>query len=212
MTTKTAQDVLNSFGYLFPEELDALREYTLALPRNPRIINIGAGAGTSGLLFLETRDDSVVTTIDIQDESSPFGCLEGERVVVEQAGLSHLAGTRWFQIHADSKTLTPTGDVDLLFVDGDHSYEGCLGDLMRWAPACKPGGIIAVHDYNKEEDWLRQHPGVEVNDFVRRGLIKPYPGVDQAVDEFLFDNPLTYVHVETVRSLAVFQKLGKKKS
>jgi predicted O-methyltransferase YrrM/predicted nicotinamide N-methyase len=39
--------------------------------------------------------------------------------------------------------------IDLLFVDGDHSYEGCLNDLRNWYPKVKPHGIILGHDY----DW-----------------------------------------------------------
>ncbi len=37
--------------------------------------------------------------------------------------------------------------VRLLFIDGDHSYEGCKNDILAWAPYLIPGGIIAIHDY-----------------------------------------------------------------
>jgi predicted O-methyltransferase YrrM len=36
--------------------------------------------------------------------------------------------------------------VALLWVDGDHSYEGVKGDLESWAPHVVPGGILAFHD------------------------------------------------------------------
>ena len=38
--------------------------------------------------------------------------------------------------------------IDAVFIDGDHSYEGCLKDLIYWLPKVKKGGIIAGHDYN----------------------------------------------------------------
>jgi predicted O-methyltransferase YrrM len=38
------------------------------------------------------------------------------------------------------------GPVDLLFVDGDHSYAGCLNDLTNWWPLVVPGGHVVVHD------------------------------------------------------------------
>jgi hypothetical protein len=38
------------------------------------------------------------------------------------------------------------GDIDLLFVDGDHSYEGCLNDLENWYPKLIPGGQVVLHD------------------------------------------------------------------
>ena len=36
--------------------------------------------------------------------------------------------------------------VDLAFVDGDHSFEGCLGDLQAVWPKMAPKGVILVHD------------------------------------------------------------------
>ncbi len=40
--------------------------------------------------------------------------------------------------------------VDLLFLDGDHSYEGTLADLGDYIPKLKPGGIVAMHDFDYE--------------------------------------------------------------
>jgi hypothetical protein len=40
---------------------------------------------------------------------------------------------------------------DLVFIDGDHKYEGCLKDILFWKDKCK---IIAGHDYSQH------HPGV----------------------------------------------------
>jgi len=37
--------------------------------------------------------------------------------------------------------------VRLLFIDGDHSYEGCKNDILAWTPYLVPGGILAIHDY-----------------------------------------------------------------
>lgn len=40
------------------------------------------------------------------------------------------------------------GSVDLVFVDADHSEEGCRRDIEAWLPKVKPGGWIGGHDYN----------------------------------------------------------------
>ena len=53
------------------------------------------------------------------------------------------------------------GSVDVCFIDADHSYDGMVRDLHAWHPKIKSGGILAGHDYSRE-DW---------------------PGVVQAVDE-----------------------------
>lgn len=36
--------------------------------------------------------------------------------------------------------------VDLLFIDGDHSYEGVKTDFLRYRNLVRPGGLIAFHD------------------------------------------------------------------
>ena len=51
--------------------------------------------------------------------------------------------------------------VDWVYVDADHSYEGCLHDLENSLRVVRPGGIIFGDDYTNK------------------------PGVRQAVDEFV---------------------------
>jgi predicted O-methyltransferase YrrM len=38
------------------------------------------------------------------------------------------------------------GPLDLLFIDGDHTYEGVKQDFEMYSPFVRPGGIIAFHD------------------------------------------------------------------
>lgn len=57
--------------------------------------------------------------------------------------------------------------IDLLFIDGDHSYEGCSGDLRAWLPFVRTGGWVAFHDSS-------------------------VPGVSRAIAEF-FPRPQRYL-------------------
>lgn len=38
-------------------------------------------------------------------------------------------------------------NLDYVFVDADHSYDGCKGDIEAWWPKLRPGAIMAGHDY-----------------------------------------------------------------
>lgn len=37
--------------------------------------------------------------------------------------------------------------LDFVYIDADHSYEGCLTDITAWYPKVKPGGVISGHDF-----------------------------------------------------------------
>jgi predicted O-methyltransferase YrrM len=39
-----------------------------------------------------------------------------------------------------------TANLDVLFIDGDHSYEGVKKDFELWSPLVRPGGIVLFHD------------------------------------------------------------------
>jgi predicted O-methyltransferase YrrM len=39
----------------------------------------------------------------------------------------------------------PAG-VALIFIDGDHSYQGLAGDWFAWSPLVAPGGVVCLHD------------------------------------------------------------------
>lgn len=54
--------------------------------------------------------------------------------------------------------------LDFVFIDADHSYEGCQRDIEAWLPKLKCGALLSGHDYDNP-------------DF-------PKFGVKRAVDEF----------------------------
>jgi hypothetical protein len=50
-------------------------------------------------------------------------------------------------VNQRSDAVTVSGEIDLLFIDGDHSYDGCAQDVMRYVPSVRPGGYFILHDY-----------------------------------------------------------------
>ena len=54
------------------------------------------------------------------------------------------------KVHGDSKTvpLPLSGECDLVFIDGDHSYEGTRADVTRYGPLVRIGGRIVFHDHD----------------------------------------------------------------
>ena len=44
-------------------------------------------------------------------------------------------------------------DLDMIFIDGSHTFESALSDYSHWMPKLRPGGILAIHDiYDTEEE------------------------------------------------------------
>lgn len=201
-----------TFRYLFKAEVPALKELAQSLPPNPVVINIGAGSGTSGLIFMESRPDLFLYTIDIQKDNSPFGCLYAEEQVIREAGyiyndLNSFPENRGYQIHGESSLIgkdwgeSSVGSlywnhrwVDCVFIDADHSYNGCKGDIQAWLPNIKPRGILAIHDYKKHlltyDELTCPHP-------------RPWPGVDWAVDELLLGKYPVVMYIESLIAFRV---------
>jgi glycosyltransferase involved in cell wall biosynthesis len=50
------------------------------------------------------------------------------------------------------KTILGGRQIDLLMIDGDHTYEGVKSDYEMYAPLVRPGGLVAFHD-------VLPHPG-----------------------------------------------------
>ncbi len=38
--------------------------------------------------------------------------------------------------------------LDFVFIDADHSFEGCTRDIDAWEPKVRKGGMVAGHDYH----------------------------------------------------------------
>jgi hypothetical protein len=45
--------------------------------------------------------------------------------------------------------------IDLAFVDGDHSYDGVMKDLVAIYPKMKPQSSILCHDSGEDSEALR---------------------------------------------------------
>lgn len=52
--------------------------------------------------------------------------------------------------------LVDDDSLSLLYIDGDHSYEGVLRDLKAWLPKVKTGGVVALHDYENSDYGVKR--------------------------------------------------------
>ena len=135
-----------------PGEIESLLD--LAKSLEPRtVLEIGtARGGTLFLLATVASDDALLVSVDL-----PFGrfgggyakprrrlyrafARRGQQVKLLQAD-SHERDTR----EAVRRMLEHRA-VDLLLIDGDHTYEGVQLDVRDYAPLVRDGGLIVFHD------------------------------------------------------------------
>lgn len=146
--TKTSQEIRDAFGYLLEHELPFLKNLIDDLPDNSVCINIGAGSGTSGLAFMENKRVGSLYTVDIFGQTRAIGGIGNEKQALQEAGFGN--DPRYHSICGDSTEVGKIwtgGDIDMVFVDGEHTYEHCQSDILAWLPHIKHNGIMAVHDY-----------------------------------------------------------------
>lgn len=180
VTRAVSEYVRNKWYLLWPGEIDFLKELTIGLPAYPVIVNIGAGKGTSGLAFLEARDDVRLYTVDINQSNVAGDGLAAERKAFKVAGLP--TGNQFHhQIHDDSyragQHWPHSAIIDMVFIDGDHSYKAVKDDIDAWYGHIKTGGIIAFHDYKNWE--VTRYPTLYGPTRARHVV----EGVSRAVDE-----------------------------
>ena len=47
----------------------------------------------------------------------------------------------------------PYNSLDFVYIDGDHSYDYAMLDIILWSRRVRPGGVIAGHDYTTLKDY-----------------------------------------------------------
>lgn len=133
-----------------PEVLAAL--VRMATPYNPRktMVEFGCQNGRTAKLLLDnvstlTRyvgvdvPQNYITEKEVQREEVPP--RPGELALDDPRFRLLLAGR-------GSQWLTPSdlGDVDVVFIDGDHSFRGVAMDTALAEGCMAPGGVIIWHD------------------------------------------------------------------
>jgi predicted O-methyltransferase YrrM len=135
---------------------------------NLNYLEIGCYAGGSACLMLQ-RPNTNVISIDI-------GYPILKEIVIENVNKLNIYNNKYNYVKGNSRdnnTITKLNDIlngellDILFIDGDHSYNGLINDFNIYSKYVKEGGYIVFDDYND---------------------IQHSPEVKKAVDSLIFNN------------------------
>lgn len=92
-------------------------------------------------------DSAYAKTRDRFAMSPPATC--DDRYEKAKSRLAPFTTDRVIIIHrpsVEAARVIPDESLDFVFIDGDHSYEGCLADMRAYWPLVKPGGLFCGHD------------------------------------------------------------------
>lgn len=159
--------------------------------RPARIAELGVHWGTSFFAFAQAVKDGRmkqteligVDTFEGEEHAGQYGpeVLETVRRIVRE----HFAGQQ-ITLHKSlfSEALPKVEDesVDLIHIDGLHTYEAVKEDFETWLPKLAPEGIVLFHDvapdtgYGSTDYWnelVEQHPGFAFHHSWGLGVLFP---------------------------------------
>jgi len=114
-----------------------------------KVIEIGRYKGGSTLVIAAAMDgEGQFWSIDLGDKEARLHDRSLCRPFDEQiADACARLGLKVNLLVGDSRTIqVDTGEVDLVFIDGDHSYEGVKSDFERFGKRVRIGGGVLFDD------------------------------------------------------------------
>lgn len=122
-----------------------------------RGLEIGSFEGASAVWLMDHRPKLTLTCVDIFGPA--FDDVTGEYEHRFERNVAEY-GDRVKKLKGKSadvlKTLHPGNTYDLIYIDGDHSYEGALADVQLAYPMLEQGGIMIFDDYDNAEFGVKK--------------------------------------------------------
>jgi predicted O-methyltransferase YrrM len=125
------------------------------------VLEIGTALGGTLFGFAQAAaPDAVLVTVDLPEGRFGGGYYPARSFLYRRFAR---AGQSIHLVLGDShsaRTLAHVQELlggrlaDILFVDGDHSYEGVRADFKLYGPLVRPGGLIAFHDIVPGDEGL----------------------------------------------------------
>lgn len=133
-----------------------------------RVVEIGVYEGASALTLLGALDRAaelhLIDPFGAHPDALPGGWGASEwatrRVLARaQRGGRDAPRVRWHVARSAEVAAGWAQEVDLVFIDGDHSEAGCELDWHSWQPFVSLGGHVVFHDARADRPGGRGLPG-----------------------------------------------------
>ena len=155
-------DLLDSYFFRpLQKRSEILRLTELVRELRPEAVcEIGAAGGGTAFLFAHAAaPEANIVSVDLEFERARRGAVRlfaraNQKLVCVQ-GDSHDEGT------LDAVRAALRGrPLDLLYLDGDHGFDGVAADFRAYTPLVRAGGLVVLHDIVPD---FRTRYGVETS-------------------------------------------------
>ena len=129
-----------------PREQNAIIKYC----KNCMIaVEIGVFEGYNTLNIVKSMDEKGILYAIDPFYKGKLGFCYGELISSRYvAGSGYSAKVNFIKKLSSEAVRDVPDNIDFIFIDGDHSYNGIKTDWELWSGKLKKGGIIALHDTN----------------------------------------------------------------
>lgn len=165
MKTMDREEVIGEdMSFLPKPDEKALSSLLSKLPPEPLVVEIGSYRGCSASLIGEYVK-KMNGDLYCVDPWQPWGVLG---VFLERMEVLHLVDCVHEMVMTSALASQSFRDkfLDMVFIDGEHSYKNVSQDIHLWLPKLKIGGILCGHDceayltdYSPEEQKLLRSEG-----------------------------------------------------
>lgn len=153
-------------GWMEQDELSILRQLA---GESDSVVEIGSWKGRSTKALLESCKGKVYAVDHWKGSNTDISCLLAYKNDIYAEFMKNVGNYPNLVVLKGESTemagLFNGNKADMVFIDADHTYEGCKADIEAWTPKCNK--FMCGHDYSPD-----------------------FPGVMQAVNE-KFGKPFT---------------------
>jgi len=161
----------NMLGHTFHHHFHILYDIRNSIDKEiVKYLEIGTHAGASACLMLSHPKTTHVFGMDLPESPRHDEVMSNvQKFKIEKNNFRYFKGDSR-NIKIVEEVRKEVGDIDILFIDGDHTMDAVIDDFLNYKDLVNPGGFIIFDDYND----------VNYNPVVKHG-------VDYIVKELLFD-------------------------
>lgn len=133
-------------------ELMVLHQLSQQIRFDGVIVEIGSYIGASSLIIAKglPKNAKLYCVDTWQNHAMSEGEKDTFQLFIENTKAVREKITPIRSLSTDAaKNFSP--EIDMIFFDGDHSYEGIKSDVDYWIPKVKNNGLVVFHDFGWAE-------------------------------------------------------------